>query len=288
MIISSTRTLVVLLILGCTLASSNLVQAQGQRVSESEVNIQKVFIEANREKILGNYENAAYLYKEVLKKDGKNHAAYYELARIHDVLDQNSEALKAIQQAIKNDGSNAWYRMFLGDVHDKRGDFKAAARVYEDLIKNEPNQDYYYYKMAYYLVKAKDANKAIKVYDQLEEIIGITQEVCQKKHRLYLGIGNTKKAAGELQKLIDAYPSDIEHRHALASFYQQTTQTDKAQAEYRRILDLAPNDAQAQIAIASSAKKSGKDVTYLQSLQPIFRQGDLGIDSKIKELIPYI
>ena len=95
MILSSTRTLLTTLILGCTYWGH--LWAQAPRVSEAEVNTQKVFIEANREKILGNYENAAYLYKEVLKKDGKNHAAYYELARIHDVLDQDSEALKAIQ-----------------------------------------------------------------------------------------------------------------------------------------------------------------------------------------------
>ena len=286
MILSSTRTLLTTLILGCTYWGH--LWAQAPRVSEAEVNTQKVFIEANREKILGNYENAAYLYKEVLKKDGKTHAAYYELARIHDVLDQDSEALKAIQQAIKNDGSNAWYRMFLGDVYDKKRDYKGAARVYEDLIKDAPNQDYYYYKMAYYLVKAREANKAIKVYDQLEDIIGITAEVCQKKHRLYLGMGNSKKAALELQKLIDAYPSAIEHRHALASFYQQTTQTEKAQAEYRRILEVDPLDAPAQIALANFSKKSGKEVSYLQSLHPIFQQAELDIDSKIRELIPYI
>ena len=264
------------------------VQAQPGRVTEEEVNAQKVFIEANREKILGNYENAAYLYKEVLKRNSKNHAASYELARIYDVLDKDSEALKAIEQAIKYDNTNPWYRMFLGDIYEKQSNYADAAKVYEALSKEDPNQDYYYYKRAYYLIKAKDTQKAIKVYDELEKRIGITEEVCQKKHRLYLGLGNPKKAAEELEKLIKAYPSEVDYRHALASFYQQIAQLPKAQKEYERILELHPDDARAKIALAGFLKQGGKDVTYLQSLQSIFQKPELDIDAKIKELIPYI
>ncbi len=259
-----------------------------KRTSEEEVTTQKVFIEANREKILGNYENAAYLYQEVIKRDEKNHAAYYELARIHDVLDKDSEALSAIQQAIKYDDSNMWYRMFLGDVYEKKGSYKEAAKVYEELSKDDPNLDIYFHKWAYYLVKAKDPAKAIKVYDDLEKRIGISEEVSQKKHRLYLGQGNTKKAAIELNNLVNAYPSQMNYRYALASFYEQTTQLDLAKKEYSKILELDPNDTRAKIALASSSNKGGKDVAYLQSLKPIFEKGDLDIDYKIKELMPYI
>lgn len=268
---------------------SLLASAQVNRTSEEEVTTQKVFIEANREKILGNYENSAYLYQEVLKRDGKNHAAAYELARIYDVLDKDTEALKSIEQAIKYDDSNIWYQMFLGDVYEKKGNYKDAAKVYEELTKKEdPNFDIYFHKWAYYLVKDKEASKAIKVYDQLEDIIGISDEVSQKKHRLYLGLGNTKKAAGELQKLIKAYPSETDYRHALASFYQQTTQLDLAKEEYKKILTIDETDARATLALVGFQKKGNKDISYLRSLKPIFEQGEFGIDEKMKELMPYI
>ncbi len=269
-------------------ANSASFAQEVKRTSEEEVSTQKVFIEANREKILGNYENAAYLYQEVIKRDAKNHAAFYELARIYDVLDKDSEALTAIQQAIKYDDSNMWYRMFLGDVYEKKGAYKDAAKVYEDLSKDDPNLDIYFHKWAYYLVKAKDPSRAIKVYDDLEKRIGISEEVSQKKHRLYLGQGNSKKAAIELNNLIKAYPSQVSYRYALASFYEQTTQLDLAKKEYSKILEIDPNDTRAKIALASSSKGGSKDVAYLQSLKPIFEKGDLDIDYKIKELMPYI
>ena len=64
-----TATSVVLL---SALPSLSYAQEPTGRVSEEEINTQKVFIDASREKILQNYENAAYLFKEVLKRDKTN------------------------------------------------------------------------------------------------------------------------------------------------------------------------------------------------------------------------
>jgi len=48
------------------LAMCSNLSAQTGRVTESEINVQKTFIEANREKLLGNFEDAATLFREVL------------------------------------------------------------------------------------------------------------------------------------------------------------------------------------------------------------------------------
>ena len=208
--------------------------AQDGRTTEEEVNTQKVFIDANREKILGNYENAAYLYKEVLKRDKENHAAAYELARIYDVLDKDDKALRSIKMAIALDDTNPWYKMFEADVYKKMGKNKAAAKVYEALTAENANSDFYYFKWAYFLVLANEPAKAIKVYDQLEKKIGITEELATKKHALYLGIGDNKKAGAELKKLIKAFPYEPTHRHRLAQFYTDMGQKDLAKKEYIR------------------------------------------------------
>ncbi len=258
------------------------------RVSEAEVNIQKVFIEANREKILGNYENSAFLYKEVLKKDSENHAAAYELSRIYDVLDNDDKALSSIKMAIALDGENEWYQMFMADIFEKTSKFKQAAQIYEDLIKKDPNLDYYYAKWAFYLVKANMPADAIKAYDQMEAKIGISEEVSLKKHRLYLGMGNQKKAALELQTLANAYPSNTDFRLQLAGYYTQIGDANKAETEYLKILEREPDNPKAKIAMAGSLKKNGHDVSYLQSLRNIFEKEDVDIDIKIKELIPFI
>ena len=275
----------ILLIFTLTVVSPHYGQKQ---ISEEEVNTQKIFIDASKEKILGNYENAVYLFKEVLKRDKKNHAALYELARIYDVQEKNDKALHSIKEALSIAPENEWYEMFLADVHDKMGKPKEAAKVYETLVQQDDENTYYYEKLAFYLVKAGEAAKAIKVYDKLEEKFGINEDLSSKKYRLYLGLGDQKKAAHELEMLVKSAPSNTDHKHMLASFYLQIGDENKAEEIYKEILKIDPDDAYASIALAEKLKAGGDDISYLNSLVPVFEKPDVSIDVKIKELIPYI
>ena len=256
--------------------------------TESEVNLEKIFIEANREKLLGNYENAITLYKEVLKSDKENHAALYELGRIYETTGEEDKAIKSVKSAIQQDPENIWYQKFLADIYQKTGQNLEAAEIYEDLAKEEPNNEYYYFKWAYFLVRANEIEKAVKVYDGLEKKIGINEEIIRRKHSLYLGTGDNKKAAKELERLIDAFPTVIEYRHLLANFYEQIGEKSQAEKIYRDILKLAPNDPKANLAMAGMNNKTNDDIKYLASLKPIFSKEDVNIDLKIGKLLPII
>jgi tetratricopeptide (TPR) repeat protein len=263
--------------------------AQAQKTyTEEEVNTEKIFIEASREKILGNYENAVVLYKEVLKRDKDNHAAAYELARMYDVLDKDDQAEKAIKMAIKLDPSNEWYQSFLADHYQKMKKDEAAAEVFGDLVKQYPNNQYFYQKQAYFLVRSKNNADAIKIYDKIESKFGLTEELIGKKHSLYLGLGKQKKATRELQKLTNTFPSNLEYQHMLASHFQRIGETKKAKEIFQKILQIDPSDAQANIALANSNQGEGSDANFLSVLKPIFLQEDVDIDLKIKEMIPHI
>lgn len=276
-----------LLLLLVVLSGGVPVQAQN-RLTEEDVNIQKVFINAEQEKILGNYENAAFLFKEVLKRDEDNHASAYELARIYDILNDDDKAITLAQAAIKLDDSNAWYKSFLADLYKKTGQDIKAADIYETLVKAEPNNDYYYFRWAYFLVRANQINQAVKVYDNLEKRMGINEEVIRRKHALYVGSGNNKKAAKELQRLINHFPDNIDYYHLLADFYDEVGQPKEAQNIYAKILKIDPDDAQAKIAVTGGNNKGNNELEYLLSLKEIFEKPDVNIDIKIKELFPYV
>ena len=281
------KTYIFLPILLCGILFSYSSNAQ-KTYSEEEVNTQKVFIEASREKILGNYENAVVLYKEVLKRDKSNHAAAYELARMYDVLDKDEKSEKAIKMAIALDKTNEWYQTFLADLYQKLRKDKEAGKVFEGLVKQHPQNEYFYQKWAYFLVRSKDSGKAIKVYDQIESKFGITEELIGKKHKLYLGLGKQKKATQEIQKLTKAFPSNTSFKHMLASHYQSIGDQESANKVFQKILKIDPQDAQANLALASSKKGGTSEANFLATLKPIFEQEDVDIDLKIKEMIPHI
>jgi len=271
-----------------SLSFQGIAQEDPGRTTEEFVNTEKVFIEASGQKILGNFENAAFLFKEVLKRDRGNHAAAYELARVYDVLDKDNKALSSIKMAISLDKENPWYQMFAADVYEKASNYKAAAKVYEKLTQVEPNNEYYYSKWAFYLVKAKDSEKAIEAYNLMEQKTGMSEEVCRKKHTLYVGLGEEKKAAAEYIKLINAYPSDTRFRHYLAEYYMRIDEKTLAHQVYQEILEIDPDDTNATVAVTLGQGDAGDDISNLNRMKPLFEKSDISIDNKIKELMPYL
>jgi tetratricopeptide (TPR) repeat protein len=264
------------------------VLAAQERVSESQVMLQQIFIEANREKLLGNYDKAITRYNDVMKEDPRNHAAAYELARIYDLRSDWDEAVRYLKIAVDNDADNEWYQKLLADVYQKAGRNKEAASVYETLVQKAPGNEYYYYKWAFFLVKAGDVNRAIQVYENLEARTGINEEIARRKHALFIGTGDTKKATAELVRLVDAFPKNTSYRHLLAGYYEQLGDRNSAMQVYRDILAISPSDPKANLAIAGADVKESDDNEYLASLKPAFEQADVEIDLKMGKLLPII
>ena len=258
------------------------------QVSEDDVKLQELLVDANREKLLGNYDNAIALLKEIQKKSNRNDAVSYELARIYEAVGDDEKAIKAIKDAVDWAPDNPWYLKFQADLYQKLGRNKEAATAFQMIVRLEPEDPSNYYRWAYFLVLANEINDALKVYDELEKKIGLTEEIIRRKHALYVGIGDHKKAARELERLIAAYPTDTDYRHLLAAFYEQIGEQDKAMETYRDILKIAPNDAKAQLALAGKTGQDSDEIQFLQSLEPVFRQTDVNIDLKIGQLMPFI
>lgn len=269
-------------------ASSLALPAQQVRVNEKDVELETRFIDANRERILGNYDKAIPIYEEILDRDEDNHAASYELGRVYDAMETYDKAIRYAKQAIEGDPLNSWYQQFLADVYQKVGRNEEAAEIYEELVKRTPDNEEYYFKWAYYLVRANEIDKAVKVYDQLESQIGFSEELIRRKHALYLGTGDTRKAGKELERLTEAFPDNPEYQHLLAAFYEEVGEQKKAEEVYRKILEIDPNNAKARLALAGKPEKTSNEIQYLNSLRPIFEKADVELDLKIKQIMPII
>ncbi len=88
-------------------------QAQGQlfddRFTEERVSIEKQFVEARKYKLIGDYQAAADLLLQLVKKHRNHDAGAFELADVYLRLGNLDEALHYANLAIGIDGSNKWY-----------------------------------------------------------------------------------------------------------------------------------------------------------------------------------
>jgi tetratricopeptide (TPR) repeat protein len=262
--------------------------AQVDRIDEEVVKIQELFIDASREKLLGNYEEAIDILESILRKDRQNATAAFEMARIYEAQNEQEKSLKYAKDAAEWEEHNLWYQKFLADLQQQAGQYKEAAEIYERIVELEPNDEQSYYRLAFLLVKANEVKDALKVYDELEDRLGLNEEVIRRKHTLYLSQRQDKKAAGELLRLIDAFPDNITYRHLLAGFYEQIGEDQKAQMVYNGILEIDPDNAKAKMALAGQSGMESDEIRYLNNLKEPFASPDTDIDTKIKAILPFI
>lgn len=262
-------------------------ESTGQ-ISEAQVNQEKRFIEANREKLLGNLDKATTILREMLREDATNAAVAFELGRILYASGDAEDAVKHLKMAIAADPLNEWYPKFLADVYQQQGRNVEGAALYGGLIAQSPNDQQLYFKQAFFLVRAQKLNDAIAVYDALEKRVGINEEIIRRRHTLFMGMGDAKRAARELERLAVAFPTVLAYQHQLAAFHESQGDAAAARKVYEQILRVSPTDAKAQLALAGGSNAQADELGYLASLQPSFERSDVAVDLKIAKLYPVI
>jgi tetratricopeptide (TPR) repeat protein len=269
-----------------SLAAQNTLDGQVKIVPEAEADRQSDFVNAERERLLGHYDKAIELYKKFTYDNPEVGAAWYGLARSYISKNDFVNALESINKAVEKEPANEWYQIYQADIFEKIGRTKDAVKVYENLTKRFPNTVEFWEHLAYLQVLAGNPKSGLEALERVEKIRGIEAETSMEKHLIYVGMGDDKKAAAELQRLADAYPDRPEYRHRLAQYYEAMGDKVNAKKVYEDILRRDPDDPVAKLAVMDK-EKSSSDAAYLASLKPLFSDPKVSIDAKIKEILPF-
>ncbi|THH40715.1 tetratricopeptide repeat protein [Neolewinella litorea] len=264
----------------------SFLSAQSER-SESEVKREEQFITAKREALLGKTDDAIALFQALLEEQPKNDPALFELARLHYAAGNTAPAIEALQRAYAI-RPNDVYAAFLADLYQAAGRYRDGADLYAQLIEQRPTQAENYLERAAFLVRAQDVKGAMKVYDELEDRIGVNPELSRRKHALYLGTGDRKRAEQELVSLIEAFPDVIDYRHLLAGYYRSQDEDKKAREVYQEILRREPADVRAQLALQDAAPGGDVAGTDDRELMALLARPEVDLDLKVGKLLPLI
>ncbi|MGH1335636.1 MAG: tetratricopeptide repeat protein [Aureispira sp.] len=273
------------LLLSSMLAMTSIVFAQDKkRPKESTILLEKIFIEANREKLLGNIEEAIQRYWEVLQKDNTNAASNYELARLYQKQEDWSKASLRAARAVELQPKDLIYNKLYAKLLEREGNYKKAAELYANLSNAYPAKKELYTEWAYYLTKSGKADQAIKVYNSLEKRVGIREGTSMRKYKLYMKMGKDKKASQEIEQLIEAYPKEPEYIIRLANFYASMGDLDRSKSLYKQALTLDPNNPTANMAMVEFFLQSGDTTRYLNALINTFDNPNQELLTKVETL----
>lgn len=203
---------------------------QVEETTTTQAGSDEAFMEAVKEKIMGNTSRSFYFFQNYAKYNPSNATVHYELARIWLERNQVPNALKEIKLAYRIDSTNKWIHSLYADLLAYDGQYIQAANEFSRLARKEwRNPEDYLVREAMLYQKAEKYDAAIRVLDTLSRYIGEDDEVLLlQKHQLYLQQNDVEGAAGEIKKLMAFYPSTLQYPLMLGNLYLNNNEREKA------------------------------------------------------------
>jgi len=283
----------VLLFFGCK-SKEKLVNEEKAKTPDAlsisereEIKFQELFFAATKEKMLGNREEASEKFQKALQINPNSATVWFELAMIRESQKNYSEALQFAEKAAELNPNNKWYLLLLADYYKKTRNYDGAVKVYSKLIEQNPEAIENYYELASTYLMQNDFKKALSVYSGLEKIYGVSENINTQKQKIFLELKDIDSAVLELQKLITAYPSQVQYYGMLAELYLNNNEPEKALAAYQKIKEIDPNNPYVQLSLAEYYERAGNLEEGRKSLKDAFANPNLEIDSKIKILLNF-
>lgn len=247
-----------------------------------------VFIDANKAKILGNFNRAIELFKKALEIDPTSAAAQYEIARIYTADKNYSAALAYAKGAYDIDPVNIWYAKQLGELYSKLGQLDNSIAVFKSIIESHPNEYKYYFNLGSLLSAQGKYDDALKLYEALEVKAGPLKEITLQRQMIYIDMGDYESALKEIHTLIEQNPEEIRLYGMKAEIYQKLDQPDKAKAIYEEMLTMEPENGLVLLSLYDLVLKEGNTEKADSYLNRAFGSSNLSIDVKVNILLNFL
>lgn len=271
-----------------TSVDSNSGKNVGGELSDKDLILfKRLFIDANKERILGNYDMAETLFSQALKIDPNSAPTMYELANIYSFQNNKNQALLYSKRAAALDPKNVWYQLLYASCLKENKMLNEVAVVYERLIKDNPENYDFYYELANIYIYLNKSNEAIKTYNKIEVAIGVTEEASMQKLKLYKATNNFEKAVDEAKKLIKTFPKEAKYYGILGELYQEKGMNEKAFEAYNELIKIDSTNAYVHLSLADCYRNLKQNDKAFQEIKLAFKSNQLDIDTKVKILLSY-
>lgn len=249
-----------------------------------DFNFSFYFLEGNKNKNLGDYDNAIKNYTRALAIDNTQPSAYYEIATILFATGDYQAAQTYAEKAVQYDKTNniAYIDMLIY-TYEYSNQPEKTIPLYRKLIVSNPNDIENYYELAKVYQKLNKPKDAIKVLDEAEKKFGITDIVSVQKEMMYEQMGNMNKSFEEMKKLRDAYPTNLRYKAMLAEAYFQNKKIDLARTEFAELEKMNIDEGLVYLSLAEYHRAvDAQYYNYFAMLEKAFSCDDESLTYELK------
>ncbi|HAX96586.1 MAG TPA: hypothetical protein DCY35_08725 [Prolixibacteraceae bacterium] len=250
--------------------------------TEKQKEFEYLFVEALKQKVVGNQQRAVSLLSSCLEIDPNSSAAMFELANLHLANNDLTSASLLLEKATAVNPSNKWYKLQLARIYAQLNKFEESAVLYDQLSKIEPENQEYLYMKAMTLSSAKKFDDAIRAFDDLEKKVGINEQIALSKEQVYLEAGKTKEAFAEIRKLIEFNPAEPRYYGLLADAYLDQGDTENALKNYQKILELDPDNGYVHFSLSNFYRMQGDKARSFDHTLKGIRSSEVDVETKLQ------
>ena len=252
----------------------------------ADYSYQYALIEASRQKMIGNVNEAISLYQTCINANDKCDVAHYELGTVYSALGENDKAEHNLEIAYKLNPDNYWYGIAYSELLKQNKKESKSLKILKKTRKlNKSNRLTIDFKIAEIYSDEKKYRKAISFLEEIEEENGVSEMVSFKKVEIYKLQKDFNKAENVLLDLSGKAPEIVEYQIILAEFYSEIGDSAAALLTYEKAFRMDSSNIYAISNLADIYSSRGEEDKSYFYLNHAFQNKNIPVESKIETMM---
>ncbi len=246
------------------------------------------FLEAQRMKFTEKYDAEFDLLKHCLAIDSTSASLHFNLADNYIKQKNPTAAFLSLRKASALEPDNYWYLYSYAGLAQSLTMKDEALKAYTLLVEKNPDKPELKYSLTEAYTQKEDYTKAIQVLNNLENQVGLSEDVSLEKFRLYALLNQSAKAYQEIEKLIAGFPRDVRYRILLGDLYLDNNMKAEALNCYLAAKEIEPNNGFLSVSLSNYYDKMGDKVVADKYIREALYNPTADVESKTKILTNYL
>jgi Tfp pilus assembly protein PilF len=209
-----------------------------------------VYIEAVKQKLMGNAGEALKYFDQCVKVNPKSDAAWYQMAQIVASNGDLGTAKKYAAKAVAIDDRNLWYQMLMSGIYYQEKNIDSAIVWYEKAVKSHPDNESIQLSLGNLYIENKNYDKANSIFDAFDKKYGVNEESTIYSVRSLMASGKFSEAQVKIEALLKEKPDEVMYNGILAEILHAKGDNEKAMEVYNVLMERNPGNPQVQLALA--------------------------------------
>lgn len=252
-----------------------------------------IFVQAQSEKLKGNYDAFYDLLSYAHEIDSTNTAiSFYmgmSLLRMKNTTKERcDQGLALMKTHFDAQPEDLYETTFYSDANMQLGHPEEALRALKVLNEYNPNRLELQVRLAEAYSQSGDFAQSNATYDSIAAIFGNAIQITSSKIENYMAMNDSAGALKEMHGLLSTAPQNATYNIAMSGLFQHYGMNDSALYYLDRAQLYEPDNGYIYLARAQYYNSTGDSVAYEQQIYSALTAEQLDVDTKLDVLLGYI